>query len=248
VREGPDGAGRHEEALNPFLPKRDDERAAAWVAQLSDLDPEAAEFLAAAFRAERAERWYEPELALARYGEAWVKNAEYLHERGAEARERLSLDFAEVSDTADGRFESEVDQTGLASTSPDDVLDECEVRLTRLMLVGHGPTTRYILPELLAISTKDEHESTLLEVQEVQVALSRFRPFQRLAVATDVLRIVASGRLAQRDRIAKVKSVIAAFGGPADMTRLAILMTTGAAVPGLQRLGRRFQSRNTHAS
>jgi hypothetical protein len=226
---------RRGEPLNPFLPELSHDDAAIWVKRLAELDVTAAEFLASAIRAEAFIDWHLDEFALRQYASAWVETAKDSREGDERARERLFDDISEIHD--DERWS--IDLFGIEPpVSPHDVLEECEIRLTRLLLIGHGETTQHILPEFLALSSEGEgDDTTLLQAEELQLALSRLRPLERLSVGRAVLASLRSGELSRREkRPPEAIRVFERFGASSNLRRLALLITAGAAAPALHRM------------
>jgi hypothetical protein len=121
---GPAELGPSLGSPNPFLRGRYADRD-EWVAQATETDGEAGDLLQSAFRAEKLHSWWNPEELLLQHAEAWVTYAAWEAQRGRESESPSAED-------------------------PGQQLERLEQSLTRIILVGHAPTTVYVVPELLA--------------------------------------------------------------------------------------------------
>ncbi len=162
----PDG-----EPLNPFLhAERYREREAA--RSLSRLDRQAGSLLDAAIRAESVRRWWDTPHLVIQYGAVHAEADQFLRAYGLERESDSGI-------ASDGR---DAEPSPLEPQLPPNRLEDMQIALTRLLLVGHRATTTQILPPLLA-TVQGEPGAPLEQTRIVQFAMRRLGPGSRVVTA-----------------------------------------------------------------
>jgi hypothetical protein len=180
------------EPLNPFLDAERYSKREASLA-LAYFDRQAGSLLHAAIRAESIPRWWDTPYLLAQYGTVRAEASRFLRATG------LGSDRDYDSGTAfEGDWHPEL--SPLDPQLPPNRLEDIQVALTRLLLIGHSATTAQILPPLLA-SIEGEPSVPLEEQTRIaQFAMQRFGAGRR---AVSALRSVASAGAPTRLRPAR---------------------------------------------
>src|ERR1700688_1181489 len=234
-REGPETAAKTGYRLNPFFDPRDTPRNEKYVSDLLEVDPQAAEMLAAAIRAERDSDWWNAELSLSGFARSWVRNheivdeVEQVSENGPTTSEGMSGARYRPEHFGDLRFESS--WLLAPEPRPSEQLEEFGIRLTRLLLIGHPPTTNYVLPELLAMSATSDAPSALLQLKEMETALERLPTRDRVTVTARTLGTLWRGKLLQRERPMQITRILeASRHDTRRLARLGLVALAGATV------------------
>jgi hypothetical protein len=153
----PDG-----EPLNPFLRAERYSKREATLA-LTHFDPQAGSLLDAAIRAESVPRWWDTGHLLAQYTTAQVEASQFLH--------AYSLEGDSGGAPSDGGWGPEL--SPLDPELPPNRLEDIQVALTRLLLIGHSATTAQILPSLLASIQGEPGTSLVAQTRIVGFAMQR---------------------------------------------------------------------------
>jgi hypothetical protein len=203
---GPRALGETEGSPNPFMAERS-RSDLSWRERVYEIDAEAGDLLASALRAERVPHWWDAEAVLQQYAQAWLSYA-----ASARPAERASPDE-----------EAQVISADRSGPDAGELLTQLEECLTRLMLIGHAPTTTYLLPELLAFGSSDAG-APIGELETIRLALSRFHATERVRVGVNAARTVAGGALAKRNRPDQIRGLLGATGGHNRTTTIVLLL------------------------
>lgn len=167
-------------ALNPFLNFEDLSETES-VAVVAELDSSAAALLAAAVQAERVSDWWATGDVLRRYMTVHADSERFM----SDLRSRTRLP------STSGRHQTLVlDDKFLPPT----LLDDYQVALTRLLLVGHPATTRQILPVLLVTQATTDDTTFLDQVRIARFAIRRVQTRSRATSARTAARAVVRPR------------------------------------------------------
>lgn len=137
--------------LNPFLRAEYYREREATLA-LTDLDPQAGSLLDAAIRAESIPRWWDSRHLLAQYTTVRAEASRFMSAHGLEGDSSGA--------PSDSAWSTELSL--LDPQLPPNRLEDIQIALTRLLLIGHDGTTSEILPPLLA-SIQGELGTVLIE-------------------------------------------------------------------------------------
>jgi hypothetical protein len=172
------------ERLNPFLEPGGFVEGEP-VATLARSDAEAASLLEAAIQAERIPHWWDTAEVLHRYLAVLMDSERFL----------ADLMYTTGLPSADDReLPAGLDSPDL----PPNLLDDYEVALTRLLLIGHPPTTRQILPTLLRTQVTADGTSMLEQIRVTAFAMSRLRFGRRMTGAHTAARTALGRDLYER--------------------------------------------------
>jgi hypothetical protein len=178
AEQGPQPPGQR--SLNPFL-GFDDLSEEESVAIVAELDPRAAALLEAAVQAERVPDWWATADVLRRYLTVHAESERFM----SDLRSRTRL-----PSTSDQRPSLALDDRSL----PPNRLDDYQVALTRLLLVGHPSTTRQILPVLLVTQARTDGTTFLERVRVARFAMGRVQTGARATSARTAARAVVRPR------------------------------------------------------
>ncbi len=159
------------EQLNPFLPAR-----SSFVDPRPEPplpDPLASALVESAIQAETLPGWWDPVTLVERYERLRTLSEPYLQAWS----ERYEGDFREL-------FEPRLEHEW--SEALPDLLDRHEVAMTRLLLIGHPPTTRSLLPPLLGVMAEQADGPVWELVRVTELAMGRLPLARRLATGTRV--------------------------------------------------------------
>jgi hypothetical protein len=168
--EGPQPPGI--ERLNPFLTEelfgQDDP-----VGRLARADIQAADLLEAALQAERVPQWWEVAGVLDRYLGLRMESTRFVAE--------LISELHPTPISSEARRSGWEPSFALDDPSlPPNLLDDYEVALTRLLLIGHPDTTRKILPVLVQVRGTTTSSPVVEQIRVTEFAMSRLRFRQRV--------------------------------------------------------------------
>ena len=169
--EGPQPPGI--ERLNPFLTEdlfgQDDP-----VGRVARVDAQAADLLEAALQAERVPQWWEVSVVLDRYLALRMESTRFVE---------LISELYPMRVSSQARRSGWEPPFALDDPSlPPNLLDDYEVALTRLLLIGHPDTTRKILPVLVQVRGTTTRSPAVEQIRVTQFAMSRLR-FRERAMA-----------------------------------------------------------------
>lgn len=168
-----------QDALNPFLNFEDLSETES-VAVVAELDLSAAALLEAAVQAERVSDWWATGDVLRRYMTIHVESERFM----SDLRSRTRLP------STSGRHQT----LALDDELPPTQLDDYQVALTRLLLIGHPATTRQILPVLLVTHATTDDTTFLDQVRIARFAIRRVQTRARVTSARMTARVVVRPR------------------------------------------------------
>lgn len=169
----PDG-----EPLNPFLDAERYIKQEATLA-LTHFDRQAGSLLRAAIRAESVPRWWDTPYLLAQYGTVRAEARQFRRANGLEGDGGTAFE---------GGWDAEM--SPLDRRLPPDRLEDVQIVLTRLLLIGHPATTAQILPALLA-SIQEKPSALFEQTRIAQFAMRRFGARRR--AVTGVRSVASAG-------------------------------------------------------
>jgi hypothetical protein len=208
--------------LNPFLLEPTSSVHIDTVASLHEFDAEAADLYASAVRAERLAEWPSPSALVAGAVEAHEKQR-------VDERELMSMNGVDAPRPADFGAKPGWVPNMLEDLGSADALDDYELALTRLMLVGHGTTTRRLLPAVLVLGPPSGPDTFLTEVDVFRTALRRLEPRERPGVASAALSAIVRGRPADPALAHELRNVARGAGRIGRASRLTLAMSMALA-------------------
>jgi hypothetical protein len=221
TQSGPAVLGEELRSPNPYLRERSPE--SDWIGQATRVDPEAGALLATALRAEGVECWWNPEAVLRQHAQAWVKYATWEREAAGSATDGKGV---VESSTAETRRR----QTRQTDRDYGELVEQLEECLTRLILIGHPPTTQYVLPELLAFDLVGSGSGSFGELNAIRVALSRLRAGERLRTCISTARLLSGRALAERNRPPEITRFLEAAAAKRSSSTTVAILFAGTAV------------------